>query len=119
AHIRLAMARAKNGLSAAVIHAARVGRVPVGPCHFGSLPSRKRALTTLFCSGIRISPRGPGLRGGPGGVTSVKNAAYCQNWLRVQRAKGWLWHCAHSRLTPRNSRDVLPARFSGLDSLAW
>ena len=39
---RLAVARAKNGLSAAVIHSASAGRVPAGPLHRGSLPSRKR-----------------------------------------------------------------------------
>ena len=30
-----------------------------------------------------------------------------------------LWHWAHSSLIPRNSRDVVPARFSGLLSLIW
>ena len=51
-------------------------------------------------------------------MTPEKKAAYSQNCSRFQAAKGWLWHWAHSRRTARKRREVLPASFSGLFSLA-
>ena len=48
-----------------------------------------------------------------------KKAAYSQNCLRVHLSNLLSWHWAHSSLTPRNSRDVAAARFSGLSWLPW
>src|SRR5262249_47594531 len=38
------------------------------------------------------------------GCTSAKNAASSQNCSFLYGANGWLWHWAHSILTPRKSR---------------
>ncbi len=84
------------------------------------LAVEEAGLDYLVLSGdLDRAARRRGSPGRAGGVTSVKNAANCQNWVRVHLSKGWLWHWAHSSFTPRNSRAVLPARFSGLNSLAW
>ena len=50
--------------------------------------------------------------------TPAKKAASAQNWSRFQCANGWSWHWAHSSRTPRKTRAVLAARFSGLPSFA-
>ena len=82
----------------------------------GRLPSRKRACTMRFVPAICSSGL-PFLRLLPV-LRLAKNAAYSQNCCRLQVPEGWLWHWAHSILTPRNSREVLAARFSGLNPWA-
>ena len=120
----MTVARAKNGLSAAVTHSARVTRGATLSLNFGLLPSRKVAWMTVSVLGILIERLS--IFSGSGMVNSFwtlslmpeKNAAMLQNCSRFQSLNGWLWHWAHSSLMPRNSREVLAARFSALASLA-
>src|SRR5260370_40548167 len=107
-----------------MIHSATVAWLLAPVFQVGSTPFRNRALTTLSVPGI-LSSRGwrttPGWtlgRCGRGCWMPAKNTADSQNWLRVHLAKGWAWHWAHSSLTPRNTRAVVPARVSALVSLA-
>src|SRR5262249_52175920 len=118
-----AIAFAKYGLSGDVTHSASVLRELPPASHFGSLPLRNFAFTALSVPGIMISR--PALKFCTG-CTPLRitccwpdqKAANSQNWSCFHFANGCAWHWAHSILTPRNTRDVAPARFSALFSLA-
>src|SRR5581483_2809306 len=122
---RLTAARANHLLSVRVIHSPSVARGSVPGFHAGAVSSRNFAETYSSFSGSLIrnrssfeggstvtllpSNRGPGRR--------EKNAAYCQNCSRLQEPpERSAWHWAHSSRTPRNTRAVAPATFSGLFS---
>src|SRR5437762_2981717 len=114
---RLTMARAKNGLSGAVIHLASTGRYGSLGVSLGFSAWRNLAGTNLADSGrLPFLPlAGPPPSMMPGdtpflaaccGLTVsfvfMKNAAMPQYSSCFQLTNGWLWHWAHSRRTPRN-----------------
>src|SRR4051794_22395937 len=104
--------------------AGSVGRPPNSARISGGPPTRNLALATFSVLGIlisllnRLTPPGRRMPLGPWLGKPEKKAANSQNCSFFQLAKGWAWHWAHSIFTPRKTRAVAPARFSGLFSLA-
>src|SRR5258708_3068818 len=112
------MARAKNLLSAEVIHLARVGRIS-GPVILGDSPWRNLAGTILADSGsflpaplagsatLGTAPPLAAPLALPWTRVFMKNAAIAQYSVCFQSVNGWLWHWAHCSCTPRNIRVTL------------
>src|SRR4029079_19708207 len=107
AQVRLTRLRGKYGLSFDVSQSANVSRGDFLASQAGSLPSLKNFGWTV----LGLSPGMPISRLCLGsetlamaGWTSAKKAASSQNCSFLYGANGWLWHWAHSILTPMNSR---------------
>src|SRR5262249_21727971 len=106
AHMRLAIALAKNGFFGAVSQSASTGRSGWRGPTLGASPwrnlggrilaesgNRRRLLNrAAFSETLIVPPLRIAIRGLPSGLVFMKKAAMCQYSFCLKSVNGWLWH---------------------------